>query len=108
MKRKQNIVIILMKDNIMILNPGEIICDKCNGKKTFPVLPVLNRITHIHITEVKCPKCKGTGKLDWIENVVGKKQNMVSPGVYVREVDVSEYIPNKHCLYDEDDRYWLK
>ena len=26
-----------------------------------------------YILEDECPKCFGTGKLDWIENVVGKR-----------------------------------
>jgi hypothetical protein len=40
----------------------------------------------------KCPKCQGTGKLDWIEMVVGKKSNLVKPGVYIKEVDVSNKV----------------
>jgi hypothetical protein len=38
-------------------------CNLCDGKGRVPVPQ----------NDVTCPKCKGTGKLDWVENVVGKK-----------------------------------
>lgn len=45
------------------LKEGEVLCDKCYGKGFLGkgrALPI-------------CPKCFGAGKLDWIENVVGKR-----------------------------------
>jgi hypothetical protein len=45
---------------IMELKPGEVICDECLG-------------TGESIAHHSCPKCWGNGKLDWIENVVGKR-----------------------------------
>jgi DnaJ-class molecular chaperone len=40
-------------------------CNKCNGEGE-----VLRRDDHFGVD--RCPKCLGTGMLDWIENVVGK------------------------------------
>jgi len=48
--------------NINKLKPGELICDQCKGNGD-------------SITYNPCSKCLGSGKLDWIENVVGKKYN---------------------------------
>lgn len=57
------------------LEQGEVICNKCGG-------------------EGPCSKCHGSGKLDWIENVVGvnKRGQLISPGIYVQEVDLSERV----------------
>ncbi len=59
----------------MKLKKGEILCDKCYGagcvsKKKHTMVD----LDHIEYDwSYKCDKCKGTGKLDWVENVVGKK-----------------------------------
>lgn len=47
----------------MKLKEGEYICDKCNGRGNIP--------TRNPDVVIKCPKCFGKQKLDWIENVVG-------------------------------------
>ena len=58
----------------MDLNPGEILCDGCEGvgkhsyKKSYG-------FTRYEIIE--CNICKGTGKLDWIETIVGKKEKYI-------------------------------
>ena len=52
----------------MELNEGEVICPDCNGEKKIAD-PKLN----YYVFWIKCPKCKGAGKLDWIENIVGKQ-----------------------------------
>lgn len=41
-------------------------CEKCKGKGTI-ILDTSNDYNP------KCPECQGTGKLDWIENIVGKR-----------------------------------
>jgi len=46
------------------LEAGEIICDKCKGTGTIKQDPYSFNIT--------CNKCYGSGKLTWIENVLGK------------------------------------
>lgn len=48
----------------MNLKPGEVICTRCNGKGIF-----INK----YFGKPSCPKCNGIGKLNWIENIVGKK-----------------------------------
>ncbi|MHA1816660.1 MAG: hypothetical protein ACTSX1_11680 [Candidatus Heimdallarchaeaceae archaeon] len=47
------------------LQPGEVICNKCDG--VGEILP-----KHKHFGVEICPKCDGFGKLDWIENIMGK------------------------------------
>lgn len=53
---------------------GEVFCDHCDG---------------IGIDKSKkgpgtyhCKKCRGTGKLDWVENIVGGKRRPLYGGVF--------------------------
>lgn len=46
-------------DNIT-LEDGEIVCDKCRGDNSW-----------------SCTKCFGYGKLDWIENIIGKSESLL-------------------------------
>ncbi len=55
---------------------GLMVCPKCLGDGDF-----------------NCSKCKGKRAIDWIENIVGIKGTYIKPGVYVREIDLSEVIP---------------
>jgi len=89
------------------LEEGELICSDCNGWGVvhreegvgeWPYDKPYYRNKWIK----NCEKCKETGKVDWVENVVGKvKQNFVEPGVYIRETDLSEYV-TKNLKEDED------
>lgn len=64
---------------------SKVICSKCGGKgKTR--------------RQWLCSKCHGKGKLDWVENVVGKSGFRIKPGVYVQEIDLSDYF---HQEYSE-------
>jgi len=58
----------------MKLKKGEVKCDKCDGSgvliKTKNTMVDLKHISYDMTYE--CPKCKGDGKLDWVEAVVGK------------------------------------
>jgi hypothetical protein len=69
------------------LKKGEVSCNKCNGMGLFCFVES-KYVTINYCNERQClkdmsecngfkyqhcPKCHGTGKLDWIENVVGKK-----------------------------------
>lgn len=68
------------------LNPGEHLCDECNGEgRTGFTIP--NK--HIRSYPIICNKCRGNGKLDWIENIVGKRGCYIKPGIYIQEVDLS-------------------
>ena len=53
----------------MKLKPGEVVCNRCNGSGKYPS----SNNSSTCIDSYKCFKCHGTGKLDWIENIVGKK-----------------------------------
>jgi len=44
---------------------SEFICEECNGTGR---IKLSNRPSFI-----ACPKCKGLGKLDWIEYITGEK-----------------------------------
>lgn len=66
-----------------ILNPSDVICYKCNGIGKRGYNPGDKSFLF------ECLTCCGEGKLDWIENIVGKEE----PGVYVTEIDLSTYIP---------------
>jgi len=71
---------------------GKIDCPKCLG-----VGEVLIR-TKEHLRVILCPKCKGKGTLDWIENIMGVQGTYIKPGVYTREVDYSAVIkPGEDC-----------
>jgi hypothetical protein len=53
------------------LKEGEVICPVCNGKRLLPLTDDSIRF---------CKKCKGSGKLDWVELVVGKNiENEINP-----------------------------
>jgi len=66
----------------MDLKPDEIICDKCNGQGDLGMnsgtatIKIKGQTTDIpfNLKVLKCDKCYGAGKLDWIEAVVGRKQ----------------------------------
>lgn len=54
----------------MITKKGEMICDKCNGEGNIGFIePDKNGRSYWQV----CPKCLGFGKVDWIENIIGKK-----------------------------------
>ena len=69
------------------LKPGEVICDRCNGTGKNIIQPIGD-----FLECPWCPKCHGAKKVDWISNAIWKKENHITPGVYTKEVDLSEYI----------------
>ncbi len=50
----------------LILEEGEVICSKCEGKGQFFI--VVRDDEYKYHTE--CNKCNGEGKLDWITNIM--------------------------------------
>lgn len=60
-----------MKLEDIVLQECEMICDKCegtgNGDSNF----------------VRCKKCLGAGKVDWIENAMGGKPNKQSEFIFI-------------------------
>ncbi len=60
----------------MKLEPGELICDKCEGGGSYP-----KKFAKLEDPYFSCcPKCLGTGKLDWIEMCMGRAINFVTMG----------------------------
>ena len=59
----------------MKLEPGDIVCDQCKGIGH----PNNNKIdynsSYYFNSPHVCDKCNGTGKLDWIEAIVGKHKS---------------------------------
>ena len=49
----------------MLLNEGEVICDKCNGTGFWEETGLRGH---------QCYKCLGKGKLDWVTNVMGGRR----------------------------------
>jgi RecJ-like exonuclease len=62
------------------------------GEKECPACEGTGRIMSDYPYSETCPKCKGKGTLDWIENIVGVVGTYIKPGVYTREVDYSQII----------------
>lgn len=54
------------------LKEGEVICSRCNGEECIE----RDRLWMSN-NYMLCLKCGGTGKLDWVENIVGKKTKFV-------------------------------
>lgn len=68
------------------------ICSECKGTGEITYVEGEVHYNGIDITiSEPCSKCNGSGRLDWVEQIVGKHptHRMMSPGVYVREVDLS-------------------
>ena len=63
---------------------GEMICPKCNGTGVY--------YNKYDISTFTCSKCLGEGKLDWIENIVGKqnKYNWGPQFKITKVVDLSD------------------
>ncbi len=54
-----------VENNPMQLNDGNIVCTKCGG---------VGRLREGNY-RCNCSKCKGTGQLDWISNIMGAKRS---------------------------------
>ena len=57
------------------LREDEMICSRCHGDRLAINGSDVSDFDGDEIATVElCPKCLGTGKVDWIENVVGKEK----------------------------------
>jgi DnaJ-class molecular chaperone len=54
-----------------LVDDHESICDRCGGVGTL-IVKVSYYRGH---KRGQCPKCKGTGRLDWVERIFGKHEN---------------------------------
>ena len=59
-----------MLQKYIITKDGEELCSKCNGKGQ---IPLINTETNTVRYYLRCDRCGGYGKLDWIEKIVGHK-----------------------------------
>lgn len=68
---------------------GEVLCSECGGSGRGKSVEKI-KVGTLWIPGIGscCKKCKGTGKLDWIENAVGKRPLFVKPGIYTEIVPV--------------------
>ena len=54
-----------------LVDDHEFICDKCGGVGT-----VIVKVSYYRgHKRGPCPKCKGTGRLDWVERIMGKSED---------------------------------
>jgi len=56
---------------------GEVLCDECGGRGWKHGEMVEYSTMQPGVT-ASCKKCRGTGKLDWIERIVGKRPHRLS------------------------------
>jgi hypothetical protein len=57
------------KGQKVVINEGELICDHCGGKGTEKDVDQNSN----YIITPFCRKCQGKGKVDWISNATGEK-----------------------------------
>lgn len=68
---------------LQALEPGDVICDQCNGTGK----PNWNKVEDTWWVPKVCDKCNGSGKLDWIENITGRKK----PIIFSAKWELDEY-----------------
>ena len=61
-----------MKDDLDIdESKGEMVCDECEGRGCIPP-----KINSPEIMQEMCWKCQGSGKVDWVSNIMQKPKPM--------------------------------
>jgi hypothetical protein len=72
------------------MKEGEYICYKCKGTGRFSACV---DSPHFYECLVRCPICKGTGKLDWISNIIKPKNDgKIEVDILVKPVKPAEII----------------
>jgi len=62
------------KKQYIKLQDGEKFCPKCDGRGKVPK----NKSSGLRFSvQLQCDKCLGDGKIDWIEEAVGKRKKQV-------------------------------
>lgn len=74
-------------------NESKVICDKCKGRKVQKDFVVLWIPGHGFVGGVsyKCVKCHGTGELDWIEKIVGKRGKIEYEFEDIKEIEFKDF-----------------
>ena len=65
------------------LEEWEMLCNECNGSGDDPSSKTFTTV---------CPKCRGTGKVDWLENILGKKRILRATFSHDDMVDSMSYM----------------
>jgi hypothetical protein len=71
-----------MKLEDIVLNEGEMICDKCEGtgkESNTSASTLYSRF---------CKKCLGSGKVDWVDNAMGGKKPTVGEFIFIGSRDM--------------------
>lgn len=98
------------------LEKGEMICPECNGSGISEYVQEINIENYQTITgKTFCEKCFGTGKLDWIENLVGKENPIHNVQMFDKNIpqtlidelyeNMSKYVAediDKEIMYGSD------
>jgi hypothetical protein len=82
-------------DPEIILKEGEVICDKCNGDGYD------SDISPTSFFKLKCEKCQGKKKVDWISNITGIKQEPLTIAGSTSSLR-SSYLTNSKIHLDGD------
>lgn len=75
----------------MTLESGYVVCDKCGGSGYVPV-NLVDEYQH----QRSCSKCRGTGKLDWVENIIGKRSSFHNAPTATFMMNTGTDIPQPH------------
>ena len=92
--QKSDMVWGLGREDELIIEDGELICDKCDGTGGISINDQLAKT---------CPKCHGTKKVDWIQNAMGEqapkyftatwgKDNITTSELYINDTPLDKYI----------------
>jgi len=68
------------------LGPGESHCPDCGGSGIFKIDDQRDHNKIGIVDHILCDKCLGTGKLDWVEKIVGKEEKKNILEVYNEEL----------------------
>jgi hypothetical protein len=76
------------------LEEGEVICNVCDGGGSYP-----KKFAELEDPKyLRCYKCNGAGKLDWVTNVMGVKTKLLDRYGLRAESEVSLYYEGKIIL----------
>lgn len=63
----------------VFLKEGESYCSKCKGHGAFEtVSPIERKPNYEHVELRACTKCRGAGKLDWVECLTSRSMSSAS------------------------------
>jgi len=95
-----------MNDIFIDKDKGEMLCSLCKGSRLIEeeVGKTPDDDRKIPIKNL-CPKCLGTGKVDWIENATGKSHNSFDTVITLNEP--VDFIEISYCI-DKDGVKFIK